>query len=67
MVWRPFATKLETAETMEGVAINMRAPNFSPTSTQYLLVMAILEKVFPSDQQIALEGAPAKITIDFIS
>jgi hypothetical protein len=24
MVWRLFATKLETSETMEGVAINMR-------------------------------------------
>ena len=24
MVWRLFATKLETAETMEGVALNMR-------------------------------------------
>jgi hypothetical protein len=34
MVWRPFATKLETAETMEGVALNMRAPYFYPTSTQ---------------------------------
>ncbi|MDP2839017.1 MAG: hypothetical protein Q8O11_03090 [Syntrophales bacterium] len=67
MVWRPFATKLETAETMEGVAINMRAPYFSPTSSQYLLVMAIREKVFPSDRQIMLESAPAKSTIDFIS
>jgi hypothetical protein len=34
MVWRLFATKLETAETMEGVALNMRAPYFYPTSTQ---------------------------------
>jgi hypothetical protein len=33
MVWRLFATKLETAETMEGVALNMRAPYFYPTST----------------------------------
>jgi hypothetical protein len=32
MVWRPFATKLETAETMEGVALNMRTPYFYPTS-----------------------------------
>jgi hypothetical protein len=31
MVWRPFATKLETAETMEDVALNMRAPYFYPT------------------------------------
>jgi hypothetical protein len=67
MVWRLFATKLEKAETMGKVALNMRAPYFCPTSTQYLLVMAILEKVFPSDQQIVLEGAPAKSTIDFIS
>jgi len=67
MVRRLFATKLETAETMENVALNMRAPYFCPTSTQYLLVMAILEKVFPSDQQIVLEGAPAKSTMDFIS
>ena len=29
-----FATKLETAETMEGVALNMRAPYFYPTSIQ---------------------------------
>ena len=35
MVWRFFATKLETAETMEGVALNMRAPYFYPTSTQF--------------------------------
>ena len=34
MVWRLFATKLESAETMEGVALNMRAPYFYPTSTQ---------------------------------
>jgi hypothetical protein len=34
MVWRFFATKLETAETMEGVALNMRAPHFYPTLTQ---------------------------------
>ena len=34
MVWRLFATKLETAETMEGVAVNMCAPYFYPTSTQ---------------------------------
>jgi hypothetical protein len=33
MVWLLFATKLETAETMEGVALNMRAPYFYPTST----------------------------------
>jgi hypothetical protein len=52
---------------MEGVAINMRASYFSTTSTQYLLVMAMLEKVFPSDQQIVMEGAPAKNAIDFIS
>jgi hypothetical protein len=36
MVWRLFATKLETAETMEGVALNMRAPYFYPTSTQII-------------------------------
>jgi hypothetical protein len=24
MVWRLFATKLETVETMEGIALNMR-------------------------------------------
>ncbi len=29
MVWRLFATKLETAETMEGVALNMHALYFS--------------------------------------
>ena len=34
MVWRFFATKMETAETMEGVALNMSAPYFYPTSTQ---------------------------------
>jgi hypothetical protein len=34
MVWRPFATKLERAKTMEGVALNMRAPYFYPTSTK---------------------------------
>ena len=34
MVWRLFATKLETAETMEGVAVNMRAMYFYPTATQ---------------------------------
>ena len=34
MAWRLFATKLETAETVEGVALNMRAPYFYPTSTQ---------------------------------
>ena len=28
MVWRLFAMKLETAETMEGVALNKRAPYF---------------------------------------
>jgi len=34
MIWRLFATKLETAKTMEGVALNMRAPYFYPPSTQ---------------------------------
>jgi hypothetical protein len=34
IVWRLFATKLETAKTMEDVALNMRAPYFYPTSTQ---------------------------------
>ncbi|MBU3969153.1 hypothetical protein KJ991_03005 [Patescibacteria group bacterium] len=34
MVWRLFATKLATGETMEGVAVNMRAPDFYPTTTQ---------------------------------
>jgi hypothetical protein len=48
-------------------AIDMRAPDFNPNSAQYLPVMAIREKVFPSDQPILLEGAPAKSTIDFIS
>jgi len=33
MVWRLFVTKLETVETMECVALNMRAPYFYPTST----------------------------------
>jgi hypothetical protein len=32
MVWGLFATKLETAETMEGLDLNMRAPYFYPTS-----------------------------------
>jgi hypothetical protein len=32
MVWRLFATKLETAETMEGVVLNMRAAYFYPTN-----------------------------------
>jgi hypothetical protein len=35
MAWRLFATKLETAETMEGVALNKRAPQFYPTSTRF--------------------------------
>jgi purine nucleoside permease len=26
MAWRPFATQLETAETLEVVGLNMRAP-----------------------------------------
>jgi hypothetical protein len=30
MVWRIFATKLETAETMEDVDLHMRAPHFYP-------------------------------------
>jgi hypothetical protein len=34
MVWRLFATKLETAETREGVALNMSTPYFYSTSTQ---------------------------------
>jgi hypothetical protein len=34
MVWRLFAAKLETAETMAGIAINMRALYFYPVLTQ---------------------------------
>jgi hypothetical protein len=34
MAWRPFSKKLETAETPEGVALNMRALKFYPTTTQ---------------------------------
>jgi len=34
MVWRLFAPKLEAAETIEGVALNMRAPYFYSTATQ---------------------------------
>jgi len=30
MVWRLFATKLETAETMEDVTLNMHATYFYP-------------------------------------
>jgi hypothetical protein len=30
MVWRIFATKLETAETMEDADLHMRAPYFYP-------------------------------------
>jgi hypothetical protein len=30
MDWRIFATKLETAETMEDADLNMRAPYFYP-------------------------------------
>jgi len=45
MVWRLFATKLETAETMEGVAINMWAPYFYPAATQkYVLSKQIKRK-----------------------
>jgi hypothetical protein len=39
MAWRLFAAKLETAETMEGVALNMRAPYFYPTSAPECTVM----------------------------
>gem|GEM_PF-5397869 len=34
MVLRLFPAKLETAETMEGVALNMRVPYFYMTSNQ---------------------------------
>jgi hypothetical protein len=34
MVWQPFARKLETAEKMAGVALNMRTPYFYLTTTQ---------------------------------
>ena len=33
-LWLLFVTKLETAETMEGVALTMSAPYFYPTSRQ---------------------------------
>jgi len=39
MVWRLFAKKLETAETMESIALNMRAPYFYPTSIQSLSII----------------------------
>lgn len=41
MVWRFLARKLETAETVEGVALSMRAPYFYPPLTQkgYSLIM----------------------------
>jgi hypothetical protein len=32
MAWSRFATKLETAETMEGYDLNRRAPYFYPDS-----------------------------------
>jgi hypothetical protein len=38
MVWRLFATKLETAETMEVVALNMRAPHFYPDNCMHGLM-----------------------------
>ncbi|MDA3834111.1 MAG: hypothetical protein PF495_12015 [Spirochaetales bacterium] len=41
-VLRLFATKLETAETMEDVALNMRAPYFYPTSTQKFQQWALM-------------------------
>jgi hypothetical protein len=34
MAWWFFAMKLETAEIMEDVALNMRAPYFYPNSAQ---------------------------------
>jgi hypothetical protein len=34
MVWHLFATKLETADTMGGIALNMHTPYFYPISTQ---------------------------------
>jgi len=34
MVWCLFITKLEMAETIEGVALNVRTPYFYPTSTR---------------------------------
>jgi hypothetical protein len=37
MVWRLFAMKLETAETMEGVSLNRRSPYFYPTLTQFAI------------------------------
>jgi len=42
MVWRSFAAKLETVGTMEGVALNMRAPYFYPTSNP--IEIAIVER-----------------------
>jgi hypothetical protein len=39
MAWCLFATNLETAETMEGVALNMCAPYFYPTSAPECTVM----------------------------
>jgi hypothetical protein len=35
MVWRIFATKLETAETMEDAGLHMRASYFYPTRTNF--------------------------------
>jgi hypothetical protein len=34
MAWSLFATKLETAETMEGYDLNRRAPYFYPDSRE---------------------------------
>jgi hypothetical protein len=34
MVWRFFVMELETAETMEGVALNMHEPYFYPTDSK---------------------------------
>jgi hypothetical protein len=38
MVWRLFATKLETAETREGVALNMRANDLLEEAIEDLLI-----------------------------
>jgi hypothetical protein len=72
MVWRLFATEMETAETMEGVALNRRAPYFYPTSTQeraYLwgnkLVMASLLRDFKSKIDPIYIDPPFDVGTDF--
>jgi hypothetical protein len=44
MVWRIFATKLETAETMEDADLHMRAPYFYPDKYYHELVQRAVDR-----------------------